>query len=89
MTDQLFFHPTIAVLPSGRAVTIDNLLDARYNPDNETLSLRYFGELLPVEIDDRADVAAMRALIHRLGESADAPTLAGEDADGDGTVGES
>jgi hypothetical protein len=41
-----------------------------------------------VQLTDPHDVAAIRARLHRLGTPIEAPTLKGDDADGDGRAGE-
>jgi hypothetical protein len=78
----------LAILPSGNAVSVDGILEARFSPESGCLFITHADGQEPVRIDDRFDVAALRAALHNVGVAINAPTIAGEDRDGDGQAGE-
>jgi hypothetical protein len=85
--------PSLAILPSGEAVSLGNLQHVfvaespgfvsgvAVNPGNLFLS---WGHGDCASIQNPADIAAIRAALHNVGVSINAPTIAGEDRDGDG-----
>ncbi|MEO8277422.1 MAG: hypothetical protein ABI639_14505 [Thermoanaerobaculia bacterium] len=89
--------PTLAILPNGNSVSLAGIrcafmFDAK-NAQYES-SVRP-GEFMivykvgpPCMFYDPADIAAVRAALHNIGVAINAPTIKGEDRDGDGKVGE-
>ncbi len=75
----------LAILPSGRKVSVRNVLD--FERWSETANVRYFGGGF-VLLSESADIAALDAALSNVGVSVNAPTIAGEDRDGDGRTGE-
>lgn len=77
--------PALAILPSGRAVSVRNICASRMR--DGALYVCHFGETGEISIRDPHDVAAMQAAINHVGVFVEAPTLKGDDADGDGKAG--
>jgi hypothetical protein len=87
-SERLQKDPTLAILPSGNAISVANILEARFVPVTGSLFVLHQDGMEPVRIDDAADVAALRAALLNIGVAINAPTIAGEDRDGDGRTGE-
>lgn len=94
--------PTLAILPSGDAISLGGLLEAwtvreedledladeGYPAAVGNLVLNYRDSDRLFVISDVEDIAAVRAALHNIGVAINAPTIAGEDRDGDGRTGE-
>lgn len=78
----------LAILPSGNAISLRGILEARFVGATGGVLILFSEAIDHVRIDDPTDVAALRAALHRVGVSINAPTIAGEDRDGDGRTGE-
>lgn len=77
--------PTLAILPSGRKVSVRDVMD--FERWTESATLRYSTGHL-VMLDKADDIAALDAALGNIGVAVNAPTIAGEDRDGDGRTGE-
>lgn len=77
--------PLMLNLPSGKVV---NLSGFRETVESNPGILLCFASGNPIVVDEPHDVAAVRARLQRLATEINAPTLAGEDRDGDGKVNE-
>ena len=86
-TEELQRDPTLAILPSGRAFSVQGIKGSVVDHDG-ILCVAYFGEEREFVIANPADVAAAQAAIARVGVYVEAPTLKDDDADGDGRTGE-
>lgn len=97
-----FPESDLLMLPSGRATSLNGLrnmslvtepkswppVGVGQKPEMRTvLHLMYENGNLMV-VADPHDIAALRAHVHRIAASIESPTLAGDDRDGDGKVGE-
>ena len=81
--ERLAKDPHLAILPSGRKVTVGGVLD--FEPYMGVV--RYCdGET--VTINDPHDIAAFNAALNDIGVYVAAPTLTGDDNDGDGQTAE-
>jgi hypothetical protein len=92
--------PWLLVLPSGRPFRLDRVTDfgeiSDLMPDAEhPRNCTHVASFIPDGAQDSCtacytptDAAAIRSAILRYGVEADAPTIRGEDADGDGLTGE-
>lgn len=84
--------PLLVILPSGKVVNLDGLRYTEVSKADPAISdpwfQLHFGNTGSVHLSDPHDVAAMRAYLHRLAKSIEAPTLKGDDADSDGRTGE-
>ncbi len=75
----------LAILPSGRKISVRNVMD--FERWTESATVRYAGGQM-VMLSDAADIAALDAALTNAGVAVNAPTIAGEDRDGDGRTGE-
>lgn len=80
--------PTLAILPSGNAISLSCIREARIAGTNQSMLILHDEASDHIRIDDPTDVAALRAALLNIGVAINAPTIAGEDRDGDGRTGE-
>lgn len=91
--ERLAKDPHLAVLPSGRKVSLRDVKSFEAPKLNDSEEGGIPGAFLKYSvgttliITGRADIAAVDAALNRIGVYVNAPTLPGEDADGDGKVG--
>lgn len=90
--ERLAKDPHLAILPSGRKLSTVDVFEARVEPAGEigpaeTMCVIYRNSLSAV-ITDPHDIAAFNAALNDIGVYVAAPTLKGDDADGDGQIGE-
>lgn len=92
----------LAIMPSGDAISLGGILEAwtvveenlediveeGYTAKVGDLVLIYRHSDRVSVISDAEDIAAVRAALHNIGVAINAPTIAGEDRDGDGRTGE-
>lgn len=78
----------LAILPSGHKVSTLNVKQFWVSSHSGKGCIQYFGSEDVLYIDDRHDVAAFNAALNDIGVYVAAPTLKGDDNDGDGQIGE-
>lgn len=102
--ERLAKDPGLAILPSGDAISVRSIRSAFFITDDvkrkALAEVGFLANLGDLVIDhfgsnsdytivyDAEDIAAMRAALFNIGVTVNAPTIAGEDRDGDGRTGE-
>ena len=86
--ERLAKDPHLAILPSGMKLSTKDVRNFKL-PSTSGASWVYYGNGSgPVAIYDQHDIAAFNAALNDIGVYVNAPTLKGDDADGDGQIGE-
>ena len=85
--ERLAKDPHLAILPSGQKLSTRDVRVCRVAADG-TAYVYYFGETYPESLEDPHDIAAFNSALNDIGVYVAAPTLKGDDADGDGEIGE-
>lgn len=92
-SEALWSDGDLAILPSGTKVTTDqvayfNAAELEYDETNEPLATILFRNGGEITLRGATDIAAYDAALNAVGVYVNAPTMPGEDADGDGLTGE-
>jgi hypothetical protein len=82
--ERLAKDPHLAILPSGMKLSTKDVLNFEMPASPRTAWVYYGNGSGPVAIYDQHDVAAFNAALNDIGVYVSAPTIKGDDADGDG-----
>lgn len=89
--ERLAKDPHLAILPSGRKVSTRGVLEFMVPEAGRNAYVYYHGAGVTnstVSIEDPHDIAAFNAALNEIGVYVEAPTLKGDDNDGDGQTAE-
>ena len=86
--ERLAKDPHLAILPSGMKISTKDVLNFEPPNDENTAWVYYSNGSRPVAIYDQHDIAAFNAALNDIGVYVAAPTLKGDDNDGDGQTAE-
>ena len=88
--ESLAKDPHLAILPSGVKISTRNVKWFGVDEDGTFATVRYFGDIDDdaVDIIGAHDIAAFNAALNDIGVYVAAPTLKGDDNDGDGQTAE-
>lgn len=88
--ERLAKDPHLAILPSGVKISTRNVKWFGIDEDGTFATVRYFGDIDDdaVDIFGAHDIAAFNAALNDIGVFVAAPTLKGDDNDGDGQTAE-
>lgn len=82
--ERLAKDPHLAILPSGRKISTKDVLHFDSSNSSSAAWVYYSNGSSPVALCDEHDIAAFNAALNDIGVYVAAPTLKGDDADGDG-----